>query len=61
MLIHVCKSADNWYWHNQYMHEQPVSRNCTFKTKTKDLEGIPLLGRQFGYYSPVGAQKHYQG
>ena len=28
------------------------SRNCTFKTKTKDLEGIPLLGGYFGYKPP---------
>ena len=25
------------------------------KPKTKDLEGIPLLGGQFGYYPPMGA------
>ena len=43
------------------MHEWPVSRNCTFKAKTKDLEGLPLLGRQFGYKPPVIAHKHPSG
>ena len=47
--------------HFCYMYEWPVLRNCTFKVKTKDLEGIPLLGGHFGYKVPVGAQKHPSG